>query len=446
MSAIRLSIIDNLGISVDADGSTVMSKPIRMSSNFEISQGDKLIRLQPSTDGTRIDMRSFQVSGSNVTEQARPAADFRRVLADNGNAAAPSYSFSNSVNTGMFLPGPNQLAFATDGTTRMTIDGAGRFGCGPDAYTDAFASIGAEYNGHHPLFRVVDTSSNARSNAAGGFVDLFKPNGPFAHLRIGKDWNSSIHMIKYNEQYQSNEGTFLYPNGDALMYIDGKPYPGSNPVWMSVFKSSLSNATTGGKTLTFSAQDNVNIGIGTLNPVYKLDVVGDINASGDVRNSGVTLTSDDRIKSDEVFLADAMSTLCKLRPQLYQKWDTIDYATDSNATSKVEAGLIAQEVFYDAEELRFLVSLPRDADSNLVYSCNVSSVTDPSVDPVYHGWGSDTASFNYIGLIPYLVKALQEKNAELSEATSNLQSVSSRLVIAESNLFSLDARLIAGGL
>ena len=156
-----------------------------------------------------------------------------------------------------------------------------------------------------------------------------------------------------------------------------------------------------------------NVGIRTASPAYPLDVVGDINSSTNVRASGVVLTSDDRVKSDETFIADATATLNKLRPQNYSKWSTLNYAGDSNATSYTESGLIAQEIFYDAPELRHLVTVPVDADSNAVYSSNVTSSSDPSVDPDYSAWGSNLASVNYNGLIPYLIKALQEKDGEI---------------------------------
>ena len=156
------------------------------------------------------------------------------------------------------------------------------------------------------------------------------------------------------------------------------------------------------------------VGIQTTTPAYPLDVVGDINSSTNVRASGVVLTSDDRVKSDEVFIADATATLKKLRPQTYSKWSTMDYAGDSNATSYTESGFVAQEVFYDAHELRHLVQIPVDADSNALYTETIASSSDPALDPTYTSWGSNTASFNYIGLIPYLTKALQEKDEQLA--------------------------------
>ena len=55
---------------------------------------------------------------SGLTAAAYP------LLAPNGTAAAPSYSFSGDTDTGMFAPaGGGNLAFATDGTAKVVISG-----------------------------------------------------------------------------------------------------------------------------------------------------------------------------------------------------------------------------------------------------------------------------------------------------------------------------------
>jgi len=48
----------------------------------------------------------------------------------NGSASAPSFSFSNSTGTGMFLPSGNTLGFATNGAQRITVTSDGKVGIG----------------------------------------------------------------------------------------------------------------------------------------------------------------------------------------------------------------------------------------------------------------------------------------------------------------------------
>ena len=149
--------------------------------------------------------------------------------------------------------------------------------------------------------------------------------------------------------------------------------------------------------------------------------------------------SDDRLKSDEEFIVGATSTLKKLRPQVYNKWGTFLQAANSNDYKAKESGLIAQEIWYDAPELRHLVMLPLDADSNILYGSNITTSSNPAIDPEYIGWGSNPATVNYTGLIPYLIKAIQEKDTEIV-------SLQNDLIQANSNITSLDARLTAAGL
>ena len=48
----------------------------------------------------------------------------------NGTAAIPAYTFSNDLSSGMFIPFPNNLAWATAGNERMRISSTGRVGIG----------------------------------------------------------------------------------------------------------------------------------------------------------------------------------------------------------------------------------------------------------------------------------------------------------------------------
>ena len=67
-----------------------------------------------------------------------------------------------------------------------------------------------------------------------------------------------------------------------------------------------------------------------------------------------------------------------------------------------ESGLIAQEVCYDAPELRHLVYRGSPNQDEIPTS------VDPQQDPDYSSWGKESASAIYIGLIAYLVKANTE--------------------------------------
>ena len=132
-----------------------------------------------------------------------------------------------------------------------------------------------------------------------------------------------------------------------------------------------------------------------------------------------TNASDDRLKENEVIIENACETLSKLRPQLYDKKP--DMENDDPATWYKESGLIAQEIYYDAPELRRLVHKGKpdiDEVGNSIPLPEIPTSIDPSQDPDYESLGKDPASVNYIGLIAYLVKA----NTELHERVKALES------------------------
>jgi hypothetical protein len=137
--------------------------------------------------------------------------------------------------------------------------------------------------------------------------------------------------------------------------------------------------------------------------------VGNITASGNVNCNQLVETSDDRYKENEQVITNATDTLKKLKPQLYDK--------KSEDLSQRESGLVAQEVWYDAPELRHLVSLGEDADGTTPTPQPMDlSEVQPGTDPDYssNGWSTDNPSgLNYTGFIAYLIKSNQELSARL---------------------------------
>jgi hypothetical protein len=151
-------------------------------------------------------------------------------------------------------------------------------------------------------------------------------------------------------------------------------------------------------------------------------------------NANTTL-SDDRIKDNEEYIRDATQTLVKLKPQIYDKhliWD-LSSEDASNVTTVRESGLITQDVWYDAPELRYLVHLGREAHPS---ETKPYTDDDPQNDPDYSTWGNEPSTLNYTGLIPYLIKSNQE-------LYTDLQAEKVKVATLETQLASVLARLDA---
>ena len=138
---------------------------------------------------------------------------------------------------------------------------------------------------------------------------------------------------------------------------------------------------------------NADQGIGFTISGQNVATIGTMSSQfiGDCAATTFTQTSDIRIKNDIKCIYNALDTVDKLSPQIYNKMQ--------GTSSVVESGLIAQELYYDAPELRHLLRI--SADANI-----------PNDE-----WGTVHARINYIGIIPYLVKSIQElkNNIEMKE-------------------------------
>jgi hypothetical protein len=118
--------------------------------------------------------------------------------------------------------------------------------------------------------------------------------------------------------------------------------------------------------------------------------------------------SDDRLKTNEEYITNATDTLMKLKPQIYDKHEEINVTLDNPIR---ETGLIAQDIYYDAPELRHLVSARNkgiDAEPVNIPQERPFIDDDPTNDPDYSGWGTASAGVAYIQLVPYLIKSNQE--------------------------------------
>lgn len=219
----------------------------------------------------------------------------------------------------------------------------------------------------------------------------------------------------------SGEGMLMFNNGSVSDTINR----------IAIYGTTYGFGINGGTLTYHSFQDHkfyhgsTTTSSGTLGmELIKTGSGADLNVVGTVSSGGTPLTSDDRIKNNEQYIENATETLSKLTPQIYDKYNNMELTGDF----KKESGLITQEVYYNAPELRHLVHIPKEYDSSgnditpVPDEMDLSNV-DIQNDPDYsaHGWGEKITSLDYNGLIPYLIKSNQEMNAIIKEMKNEIE-------------------------
>ena len=97
---------------------------------------------------------------------------------------------------------------------------------------------------------------------------------------------------------------------------------------------------------------------------------------------------------------------------------------------------MAQEVYYSAPELRHLVGVPAEAGD--IDNFTPPPSDDPSQDPDYSMWGDGIATVDYMQMVPYLVKGVQEIVTELPRSKTTVsntwgQNITGLVVSANTN-------------
>jgi len=98
-----------------------------------------------------------------------------------------------------------------------------------------------------------------------------------------------------------------------------------------------------------------------------------------------------------------------------------DPITNPVPPKNIESGLIAQEVYYGAPELRHLV-MNHPTDTGIDPPTMTDNIqTDPDYGAL--GWSDKPSAVNYIGLIPYLIKSNQELHARINELEEKIDAI-----------------------
>ena len=348
------------------------------------------------SQGTGITINGNQISVSNpvgIRCLIRNTGLNFEISTDSQNLNANQYALKQ------FSTGLTQLNSVAGQECRMMVGGNRVINCFPDftvGIGNLSSSDGTQRLNVNGNFRTQHTRINGRST-----------QGYITHSNFNTDLPGNPNSTT---TYQRNFSVNNEPNANNIFNGGGV----------------LRLAIQGGEKCRLLS--NGNFGIGTQNPSQRL------NVNGNIVCNQLTQTSDDRIKDNEEYIENALETIMKLRPQIYDKYDDLQ----KSGTPQREAGLITQEVYYQAPELRHLVILGKEKDEYIQYPKNededegvlsvksfktpvpveidLSSNNDIQNDLDYNNlnWSKEEPSnLNYLQLIPYLIKSIQELKAEV---------------------------------
>jgi len=281
----------------------------------------------------------------------------------NGNAAQPSYSFTADPDIGMYRIGTNSFGFSSSGIERLRIGSNGNISINKGANGLSSAEVVEATNSQGGIY-----SNITHSNSNWSAIEGYNPNTTAG---------AGVIATGYTGMY--GQGRFgIY--GRGVFGIYGEPINLASD-WAGYF-------------------------------------AGDANVDRNLWVNGMTVTpSDSRIKQNIKDINDATAIIKKLRPVNYDKVIdkknvilNIESVNPIKATGKrpishhqIEYGLLAQEV-----EL----VLPQLVQEKQI-DYKDSEITS-------------LKGVNYVGLIPILIKAVQEQQVEIELLKKEIETLKTR--------------------
>ena len=446
--------------SISGSGLTFTTPPVSGTTFFATVLGDAQSVGTPS-DGTVTPASiasgyDFAFPNLNVTGVVTIAS---------GSAASPSLTFTGDLNTGLYSPGADQVAVATNGAQRITVDASGRLLVGTSSArtVDGFAAaiqvegasaatgaIGA-YRTSNDQYGAYLTFGKSRSTFLGGSAVL--SNGDEIGVLTfcgadGTDTNSIAARI--GAYVEGTPGTNDMPG--RLTFSTTSDGAGSPTERMRI--------TADGTLLTFGVANGIVSGhsaaAGTSAQLFlgihsrTSTTVGgttsfQVFTNGNVQNTNNSYGAISDIKLKEN-IVDANSQWDDLKAVQVRKYN---FKEETGNPTHTQIGVIAQELelvspglVYESPD-RETVEIPvLDENGNPVFDEN----GDPTFTTEERETGEVTKSVNYSVLYMKAVKALQEamerietlegmvavNNITIDEQQHQLSTLAARLTALES--------------
>jgi hypothetical protein len=223
-----------------------------------------------------------------------------------GSAAAPTYTFTGDPNTGIYSPGADQVAVATNGTQRITIDSSGRLLVGTSTARSNFFNTASSAP---QQLQVEGTTGNTCSlSSICSVADTSGGRLLLAHQRSGAVGGNTI--LNSGDQagyitFQGNDGGQFVECASIEAQVDGTPGANDMPGRL-VFSTTADGGSSPSERLRITSAGLV--GIGTSSPGEQLDVSSGTGGVIRVTSSdGSISAAGERIGKIEMYSSDGSS-------------------------------------------------------------------------------------------------------------------------------------------
>jgi hypothetical protein len=307
-----------------------------------------------------------------------------------GSAATPAIRGSDA-NTGIFFPAADTIAFAEGGAEVMRINSSGNVGIGT-------STPGTKFDVSNGTMQASQTATSGTStvyatNSGNNSVGFWKQGSTAGSYGViaaenGAVFNSSGDLCIVNDA--SSKNIIFANNGAALerMRIDssGNLLVGTTSATSKITLKQGADSAAGG--MAFVRGDSTNyfsLLTGSDNNFY-FGYNGTSKANINSSTGAYSALSDARLKVNVTDSAKGLSVVTALRP--------VEYQVKDDSTGANQIGLIAQEVLEILPEV----------------------VSVPAADDYFYG-------MNYSGVVPVLVKAIQEQQAIITALTARVEAL-----------------------